>query len=199
MPMHGGHLWHKHPGVRSGSQLTIGERASDALKMAFGTWSLLGLIIAGLIAYLMLVRDPGELHLNLALSCMAAVQGIILQISANRGDRISAEVALHTQANTDELMSVNARQLEILQRMDGLDGKIAGLAEVVQQVLAARGEQGSAVLAEAKAARSAAESAFVATQALAAVATGPQPVLPDAPAVPKGMGSRVAPKQPGKM
>lgn len=39
--------------------------------------------------------------LNLCLSCLAAVQGIILQISANRGDKISAAVALHTEGNTE--------------------------------------------------------------------------------------------------
>ena len=178
MPMHGGHLWHKHKAVRSGDQLTVGERASDALKMAFGTWTLLGLIIAGLVAYLMLVRDPGELRLNLALSCMAAVQGIILQISANRGDRISAEVALHTQGNTDELMAVNARQLEILTRMDGLDGKVSDLASVMQQVLASRAEHDAAVAADARAAKTAAESAFVAAQTLAATATA-KPGLPE--------------------
>jgi uncharacterized membrane protein len=40
--------------------------------------------------------------LNLCLSCLAAVQGIILQISVNRGDKV---IALHTQGNTDKLAS----------------------------------------------------------------------------------------------
>src|SRR5258708_3940973 len=117
MSMHGGHLWHPHRGVRSRTQLSIGERAADALKAAFGTWSLLIAIITGICLWLTLVNDPGELRLNLGLSFLASVQGVILQIAANRGDRISAEVALHTQKNTDDLMSINERQLDILTQL----------------------------------------------------------------------------------
>jgi uncharacterized membrane protein len=135
--VHGARLWRSHPGVRTGADLKFRERAADALKMAFGTWTLLGLIIAGIVFWLAYVRDPGELHLNLGLSFLASVQGVILQIAANRGDRISAEVALHTQANTDTLMDLNRRQLEVLERLDGLDGKVADLAGAVQQALAA--------------------------------------------------------------
>ena len=79
------------------------------------------------------------------------------------------------------LASLGERQQEGGTRLEGLDGKVADLAEAVRQVLAARAEHDGKVAADAKAARSAAESAFVATQALAAVATGPQPVLPPGP------------------
>lgn len=87
--------WTAHPAVRTGSDLTIGERASDRLKRAMGTWSILGAVTAVILLWLAFVRDPGELHLNLGLSCMAAVQGIVLQIAANRGDRIASELAHH--------------------------------------------------------------------------------------------------------
>jgi uncharacterized membrane protein len=123
--VHGGRLWRKHPGVRTGKDLKFRERAADALKMAFGTWTLLGLIIAGIIFWLRFVRDPGELHLNLGLSFLASVQGVILQIAANRGDRISAEVALHTQANTDALMTINKQQLELLTELRALRADLA--------------------------------------------------------------------------
>ena len=97
-----GALWHRHPGVRSGSELTFGERAADVLKRAFGTWSLLGLIIAGIVFWMLAVRDPGELHLNLGLSFLASVQGVILQIAANRGDRISSELAVSTHTMLEQ-------------------------------------------------------------------------------------------------
>ena len=97
-----GALWHRHPGVRSGSELTFGERAADVLKRAFGTWSLLGLIIAGIAFWMLAVRDPGELHLNLGLSFLASVQGVILQIAANRGDRISSELAVSTHTMLEQ-------------------------------------------------------------------------------------------------
>ena len=130
----GRHLWRKHPAVRSGAQLSAGERAADILKAAFGTWSLLGAIIAGIILWLGLVKDPGELHLNLGLSFLASVQGVILQIAANRGDRISAEVARHTQQNTDTLKQQTADMLELQQQqmtlLQGIDNMNAGLASI---------------------------------------------------------------------
>jgi uncharacterized membrane protein len=123
MVRHGGALWERHPHVAN--DLSFGERASDKLKLLMGTWSLLGLVAMSIVFWLLLVSDPGELHLNLALSCMAAVQGIVLQIAANRGDRISAEVALHTQANTDELMTINRQQLAILNEVRQLRAELA--------------------------------------------------------------------------
>jgi uncharacterized membrane protein len=118
----GKHLWKKHPGVAG--RLTPGERAADALKHWFlGTWSALGSV--GLMILLWIPLQKTSLRwdiypyvlLNLVLSCLAAVQGIILQISANRGDRIAGEVALHTQKNTDELMAINQTQLELLKEV----------------------------------------------------------------------------------
>lgn len=119
MPMHGARLWAKHPAVRSGEKLTLGERAADFLKKWFGTWTALFGVGVAIAAWILLQKTSFRwdiypfILLNLCLSCLAAVQGIILQISANRGDRISAEVALHTQTNTDELMGLSGEILEI--------------------------------------------------------------------------------------
>lgn len=132
----GSHLWLLHRGVRSGDRLSAGERAADVLKRGFGTWTALGAVAASIGIWIALQKTSLRwdaypfILLNLCLSCLAAVQGIILQISANRGDRISAEVALHTQANTDKLMEhgsqlfeINQQQLEILQLLrDGHSG-----------------------------------------------------------------------------
>ena len=30
--------WHKHPAVRTGSRLTFGERAADAMRNSMGSW-----------------------------------------------------------------------------------------------------------------------------------------------------------------
>jgi hypothetical protein len=127
MLMHGGKLWKSHPGVRTGDQLLFRERAADALKAAFGTWTLLFGIVIGICLWMTLVYDPGELHLNLALSFLASVQGVILQIAANRGDRISAEVAAHTRENTDtllglsaQILKINRQQTAILQQLESI-------------------------------------------------------------------------------
>lgn len=124
-------LWVRHPHVRSGSDLTVGERASDGLKHWFGTWTLLGAVGALIVFWLLAVNDPGELHLNLVLSCMAAVQGIILQISANRGDRINAELATGTHGNTQEMLDLQRNVLDLQeQQMDVLAGQNQILAEL---------------------------------------------------------------------
>jgi uncharacterized membrane protein len=105
----GTRLWHRHPAVRA-QKLTLGEKAADWLKHWFlGTWIALGLVTVWIAAWIALQRTSisWDLYpfilLNLCLSCLAAIQGIILQISANRGDKVNAVIALHTEDNTDKL------------------------------------------------------------------------------------------------
>ncbi len=106
--------WHEHPHVRTGDELNFSERAADVLKRWFGTWTILGAMAAVIVFWLLFMHDPGELMLNLGLSCLASVQGIILQIAANRGDRIQSELALSTFRNGEEILKINKAQLEIL-------------------------------------------------------------------------------------
>ena len=127
--------WHAHPHVRTCEQLSMGERAADRLKAAFGSWTFLmllnGFIVAWIAANLITGRpwDPYPfILLNLGLSWLAAQQGGALQIAANRGDRIASEVAMGTYRNGEELLTLNKRQLEILGRLDGLDAKVEALA-----------------------------------------------------------------------
>ncbi len=169
----GKHLWRKHPAVRTGGDLTPGERAADALRARFGSWGFLGLlnlIFCAEIGIHIATRgrfDPGLLYLNLFLSWLAAQQGGALQIASNRGDRISAEVALHTQANTDtltqqsgEILTLQQQQMQMLTGIEHLGAELARLKAKLDSVTA-----GTAV------ARNAAEAAFAGDQALAAVAT----------------------------
>jgi uncharacterized membrane protein len=86
--------------------------------------------------------------LNLCLSCLAAVQGIILQISANRGDKVNAVIALHTEDNTDklavlaqhnvdstnklathyeQLLDLQKQQKEMLESLNGIQAAIDGI------------------------------------------------------------------------
>jgi uncharacterized membrane protein len=141
MVKHGGHLWARHPAVRSGSDLSTGERAADGLKAIFGTWTLLFAIIIGIILWITLVTDPGELRLNLGLSFLASVQGVILQIAANRGDRIAGEVALHTAGNTDalkqqsgEILTLQKQQMDLLSGIEHANSELA----LIRQAVAAR-------------------------------------------------------------
>lgn len=100
-------LWHKHPGVRSDDQLTVGERAADRLRNGMGSWGFVFGALLFLAGWMTGNRNVGFdpypfILLNLILSCLAAMQGAILLIAAKRVDQISSELALHDyQTNTE--------------------------------------------------------------------------------------------------
>lgn len=116
--------WHEHPHVRTGSELSLGERAADVLKRAFGSWAFLGVLNA-FIAVWAVLNWAGITHfdpypfiaLNLVLSWLASQQGGALQIAANRGDRIASELALHTFENGQEILKINQAQMAILEEL----------------------------------------------------------------------------------
>lgn len=122
MVRHGGHLWVRHPGVKSGKSLTLGERAADVLKHYFGTWAFLFSVVivetGWMIVQSVILKHPFDPYpyilLNLGLSTLAAMQGSALQISSNRGDFISAQVAEHTRLNTEQLITMNKEMLLLL-------------------------------------------------------------------------------------
>jgi uncharacterized membrane protein len=99
--------WHRHPGVRSGEQLTLGERAADALRNGMGSWGFVFGAILFLAGWMLGNRGNGFdpypfILLNLILSCLAAMQGAILLIAAKRQDQISSELAVHDyETNVD--------------------------------------------------------------------------------------------------
>jgi uncharacterized membrane protein len=109
--------WHKHPGVRSGQQLTLGERSADRMRNIMGSWpfvfAFFGIMIAWAVANSAFYFggkhgkhgfDPYPyILLNLFLSMLAGVQAAALLIAAKRADAISSEIAIHTERNTDDL------------------------------------------------------------------------------------------------
>jgi uncharacterized membrane protein len=124
--------WHKHPAVRTGDQLTIGERYADHMRNGMGSWPFVFIFLAimGVWAILNSVFylggsadgqhgfDPYPyILLNLMLSMIAGLQGAILLIAAKRSDQISSEVAVHTYENTTQLT-------ELLSKVDGLTEQI---------------------------------------------------------------------------
>ncbi len=109
--------WHHHPGVRSGEQLTLGERAADRMRNMMGSWpfvfAFFGVMIAWAVANSVFYLG-GQHHkhgfdpypyilLNLFLSMLAGVQAAALLIAAKRADGISSEIAVHTERNTDDI------------------------------------------------------------------------------------------------
>ena len=105
-------MWHRHPGVRSGDQLTLGERAADRIRNGMGSWPFVFASLTFLFGWTLGNRNVGFdpypfILLNLLLSCLAAMQGAILLIAAKRSDQISSELALHdyqTNQEADEIV-----------------------------------------------------------------------------------------------
>jgi uncharacterized membrane protein len=111
--------WHKHPGVRSGDQLTLGERSADRMRNMMGSWPFVFSFFAIMIAWALIntllfehilhhkAFDPYPyILLNLFLSMLAGVQAAALLIAAKRADAVSSEVALHTANNTDDIKTL---------------------------------------------------------------------------------------------
>lgn len=122
--------WHKHPGVRSGDDLSFGERAADKMRNAMGSWPFVFAFFAVMIAWALtntlLIQhvlnhkafDPYPyILLNLFLSMLAGIQGATLLIAAKRADAISSEVALHTAKNTDDIKTLIEENTALTERM----------------------------------------------------------------------------------
>ena len=113
------HQWTRHPAVRTGDQLSFGERAADKMRNGMGSWPFVFVFFGVMIAWAIV---NGVLHvgggsgfdpypfilLNLFLSMLAGIQAAALLIAAKRADAISSEVALHTETNTEDLKALVA-------------------------------------------------------------------------------------------
>ena len=119
--------WHKHPGVRTGDQLSRGERAADRMRNMMGSWGFVFSFFAVMILWAIVntVFFEHVLHhkafdpypyilLNLFLSMMAGVQAAALLIAAKRADSISSEVAVHTANNTDDIKKLIQENTELV-------------------------------------------------------------------------------------
>jgi uncharacterized membrane protein len=128
-------LWHHHPGVRSGDNLTIGERAADTVRNGMGSWRFVFGSLLFLAGWMIGNGNHGFdkypfILLNLILSCLAAMQGAILLIAAKRTDQISSELAVHdyqTNVEADEIIhAVHEMTKAIHERVIGGGGEVSG-------------------------------------------------------------------------
>lgn len=125
-------LWHRHPAVRSGDQLTVGERAADRMRDSFGSWSFIGATMLFIGVWIVMVLYAGitiDNHqltiLNLILSCFAAMQGAIILLAAKRADAISGEIAVHTVRNTDDTKTLLEANTDLTRQVHELATTIA--------------------------------------------------------------------------
>lgn len=94
------HRWHRHPRVRSGDELTLGEKAADRLRNSMGSWPFVFGSLIFLAIWMAGNANNGFdkypfILLNLLLSCLGAMQGAILLIAAKRSDQVASELAEH--------------------------------------------------------------------------------------------------------
>jgi uncharacterized membrane protein len=109
--------WHEHKGVRSGEELSLGERAADRMRSMMGSWPFVFAFFGIMITWAVVNSifyfggqhgkhgfDPYPyILLNLFLSMLAGVQAAALLIAAKRADAVASEIAIHTEKNTDDL------------------------------------------------------------------------------------------------
>lgn len=121
------HVWHLHPGVRSGRELSIGERCADRVRNGMGSWTFViiqtVIVAAWMLAngYFLFVHFDKYpfILLNLLFSTQAAYASPIILMSQRRADQQSSETALHTYENTEsikDLIEANTRLTEVSQR-----------------------------------------------------------------------------------
>ena len=112
--------------MRSGSDLTFGERAADRMRSIMGSWPFVFGFFAVMAIWvatntLLIERvlhhrafDPYPyILLNLFLSMLAGVQAAALLIAAKRTDAIASEIALHTVKNTDDIKELLKENTEL--------------------------------------------------------------------------------------
>lgn len=113
--------WAEHPAVRTGHELSFGERAADVMKRVLATWAcLIGFLL--LMAVWMATGGFGADHapfigLNLVLSGIAGLQCFVLLIAAKRADQISAELAQHAFETGEKDFLVDQRALVLLEKI----------------------------------------------------------------------------------
>jgi len=114
------------PNERFRSQMTFGERVADRVAVFGGSWTFIGLFLAGLLVWMAIntqSQRPFDAYpfilLNLVLSCVAALQAPIIMMSQNR------------QAAKDRLDARNDYEVNLRAEMEimGLHAKIDGVRE----------------------------------------------------------------------
>jgi uncharacterized membrane protein len=115
-------LWQEHPDVRTGPELTMGERAADAVRNGMGSWVFVFCFSLAMALWMGLNGEHGLdpfpfILLNLMLSTLAALQGAILLIAAKRADQIAAELALADYRIGVEDHAMDAEALALIKEL----------------------------------------------------------------------------------
>lgn len=142
--------WKWHPAVRTGDQLSLGERAADKMRNGMGSWAFVFVACAFLALWMSVNGLIARAHhhtfdpypfilLNLVLSCVAALQGAILLIAAKRSDQISSELAQHDYeadvASHDLLRTLTVNFDALAREHEAMGRQVCTLMEMVERLL----------------------------------------------------------------
>jgi uncharacterized membrane protein len=146
--------WHHHPAVRSGDQLSLGEKAADRMRNGMGSWTFV-FVFFGFMVFWAVINgiahigghkgfDPYPfILLNLFLSMLAGVQAAALLIAAKRADAIASEIAVHTEKNTDEIKRLLQLNTELTQAVEALTKEVHARVVGPQNATGTRGDAGT--------------------------------------------------------
>jgi hypothetical protein len=127
--------WELLPGVRSGDELSRGEKAADIVRNKMGSWGFVafftGFMLIWAVVNMFLLANKGWdpypfILLNLMLSALAGLQGAILLIAAKRADAVAAEQALSH-------LTISKTSGEMLREIKAEMGTIKRLAHEIYQ------------------------------------------------------------------
>ena len=127
--------WLRHPAVRTGDQLSLGERAADRMRNGMGSWPFVFTFFGFMITWAVVNSvlhfggssgfDPFPyILLNLFLSMLAGIQAAALLIAAKRADSIASEIAVHTEKNTDDIKTLLQQNTELTQAVEALTREV---------------------------------------------------------------------------
>jgi len=126
--------WELLPGVRTGEELSRGERAADIVRNKMGSWGFVFTFTTfmfiwasvNVVVFANRGWDPYPfILLNLMLSALAGLQGSILLIAAKRADAVAAEQALSH-------LTISKASSEIIKELRSEIRAVKTLAEQIQ-------------------------------------------------------------------
>lgn len=119
--------WELHPGVRSDTQLSAGERTADRVRDALGSWPVLAaaVVLVGIGA----AGGHGQREwpataLGLLLGGLALAESSLMLMAARRADRTASEAALH---DLDSLRRAASGVHEVRDEVEQLRSELARL------------------------------------------------------------------------
>ncbi|MEO9043546.1 MAG: DUF1003 domain-containing protein [Candidatus Dormibacter sp.] len=131
--------------MRSGDQLSLGEKAADKMRNGMGSWPFVFAFFVVMITWAVI---NGILHvgggngfdpypfilLNLFLSMLAGIQAAALLIAAKRSDSVSSEISLHTETTADDIKALMQENTTLTTQVRTLLEKMKAQTDLLEEI-----------------------------------------------------------------